>query len=125
MRQYTIAAGERKRILHLYSDSIPTTIKFRAEPLAGNQPVTGQIEVSGSKWLFAKPSTFQPLEANNGVPKGMWDTNFSLYVTPDQDCQITFDSRHLGAKLLFIIIGIVLLLGIAGPLFFALLRALG
>lgn len=107
MKEFRIRAGERRRILHLFSDSIPQQVRFSAAAADGAGPVGGEVEVSGSRWLFAKPPVRQPLEADNMVRKGYWDTNFSIHVTPDRDTIVTLHSRHFTSRVLML--GLILL----------------
>jgi len=90
MKPIHIPKGERKRILWKVSNSLQQSFAFTAEPANREDALAGTIEVSGSSWIFTKPSTFQPLEAENMVSKGMWDTFFSVYVEPECDVEVTF-----------------------------------
>jgi hypothetical protein len=110
-----IRANERQRILHLVSDSIPQQVRFEATAVAGG-PVSGTVEVAGSRWLFSKLPTRQPLQADNRVRKGAFDSLFSIYVTPDQDTRIAMRSRHFTARMLVWVLLAVAALGIAGAL---------
>lgn len=113
MAEIRIAAGERRRILHLVSDSIPQTVRFSARPVAGSGSATGRVEVAGSRWLWRKPPVELPLADENAIAKGWLDTLFSIYVTPDQDVQVTMRSRHFTARLLLIVLVAVILLAAA------------
>ena len=121
MRQIDLKAGERTKILAILFNSIPQTIQFRAVTKSGASP-TGTIGVLGSRWIFKRKERTQPLQSLNEVHKGFWDTLFTIYVTANEDCRIEFETRHRATKLLFIAIGFILILGIAAPLIFALLR---
>ena len=88
MKTVIIKANQRKKIISKFSNSIATSYSFSAEN-PNTQQFSGQIEIKGSNWIFPKPSVYQPLKADNLVSKGMWDTFFNVYVTPDRDIQIT------------------------------------
>lgn len=82
-------AGERQRIIHRFSNSVKTTYHFTARPLNPDLPLSGNVEVAGSRWIFPKPAVTQNLLPENTVNKGMWDTFYSVYVVPDCDVNIT------------------------------------
>jgi hypothetical protein len=113
MAEILIRAKERRRILHLVSDSIPQQVRFEAAAVEPG-PVGGEVEVAGSRWLFRKPPVRQPLLRENLVRKGFLDTFFSVYVIPERDTRITLRSRHLTARMLAWVLAAVLALGIAG-----------
>jgi hypothetical protein len=128
MAEILIRAGERRRIVHLVSDSIPQQVRFEASAVAGGRDggeVSGQVEVAGSRWLFRKPPQRLPLRRENLVRKGMWDTLFSIYVTPDQDTRIVLRSRLFTAGMLLWVLVVVLVLGIAGALLWPMLATEG
>jgi len=102
MKTIDIKAGQRTRIINKISNSIPTTYHFAASNLSGNDDPTGTVEVKGSNWISPKPPVNQRLTDQNTVTKGMWDTLYSVYVTPDQDIQITLKSGKINQPLLFI-----------------------
>ena len=113
MKEMAIKAGERHRILHLFSDSIPQQVRFSAALADGGAPVSGDVEVAGSRWLFGKPAVHQPLTAENVVHKGWLDTNFSIYVTPDQDTRVTLHTRHFTSRMLVWVLAAVVVLAAA------------
>ena len=95
MKPIHIPKGERKRIIWKVSNSLQQTYAFTAEPANEGDSLSGNIEVSGSSWIFTKPSKFQPLEADNTVSKGMWDTFFSVYVEPECDVEVTIQQSKV------------------------------
>ncbi len=109
MKSIDIKAGQRTRIIHMFSNSIPMTLDFRAEAVRKGQQVSGEVEVRGSNWLFPKPPVVQELGEENSVEKGMWDTFYSVYVTPRNDVRI--ETRTTGGTQIwvFLIIALVLL----------------
>jgi hypothetical protein len=120
MAEILIRARERRRIVHLVSDSIPQQVRFEASAVEGRR-LSGEVEVAGSRWLFAKPPQRLPLRRENIVRKGMFDTLFSIYVTPDQDTRIVLRSRLFTAWLLLWMLVTMLVLGIAGAVLWPLL----
>lgn len=117
-RDVLIKAGERTRVLHMVSDSIPSKPRFRAEAVNGG-PVSGKIDIH--RGLFGGSAEHHDLNERNVVTKGFWDANYSIYVTPDTDTKITFETRHFRASMLVWVLLIVVAMGlIAGlPAFLA------
>lgn len=89
VKRIVVKAGERKRIIHRLFSSIATTYRFSAEPLAPGEPLSGTVEVNGSRWLFPRAPVRQPLVAHNSVEKGFWDTLYRVEIIPDHDTVIT------------------------------------
>lgn len=110
MKTIQAKAEQATKILGKFSNSIPTTYNFSASAVTGENAPSGSIEVKGSNWIFPKPSTIQPLTANNTVAKSMWDVFFSVYVTPDQDVSIELE----GGKMKWLLLFAVLVIGIVG-----------
>ncbi len=110
-RVVEVAAGERRQILRRFSNSVAMAYRFRAEPVDDGGRVSGLVEVRGSNWIFPKPPTTQPLEEDNTVDKGAWDTFFSVVVIPDRDVRIAMEDRtmHSGRLLAGIVAAIVVL----------------
>lgn len=109
MRDLTLKAGRRSRILWIFSGSIPTTVRFRAAAL-DDAPVSGVVELFRRQWLDPE-TTHHPLGGRNVFSKGFSDADFRIYVTPDCDCRITFETRHFRAETFFRILAGVLVLG--------------
>ena len=101
-----IRAGERCRVLWIFSSSIPGQTRFSAEPIAGDA-LTGNVELVRRRWFNFETETF-PLHAQNRFDKGFADADYRIYVTPDQDCRIEFETRHFRAETLFsLLIGLM------------------
>ncbi len=113
-RVVDVAAGERRQILRRVSNSVAMAYRFRAEPVDDGGRVSGLVEVRGSNWIFPKPPTTQPLEADNTVDKGAWDTFFSVVVIPDGDVRIAMEDRTMrSGRLLAGIVAAIVALAIA------------
>ncbi len=109
MKVTEIEAGERRRIIRVFSSSVATTYRFRAEPLEGT--VSGTVEVKGSNWIFPKPAVSQELAEDNTVEKGAWDTLFSVTVVPDGDVRVITEGRSMrSAGVLAAIVGVIVVL---------------
>ena len=85
-----LMAGRRTQILRTVFDSRPRRIRFKAECEDGSP--AGTVEVQGSRWIFVTPPVTQPLEAENVCTKRFWDSLYAIYVTPETDTTITFDT---------------------------------
>lgn len=116
MKTIAIKANERKKIISKFSNGIATSYSFSADNLQ-DQQISGQVEIKGSNWIFPKPAIFQPLKANNLVSKGMWDTFYNVYVTPEHDIQITLKASSINQPLLYFT-AIVAVVAVAASLMF-------
>lgn len=113
MTTIEIKAGERKRIIRRFSNSLQATYQFAAEPVGGN-PVSGTVEVKGSKWIFPKPAASQPLKPDNSVEKGMWDSFFSVHVIPDSDVKITLQGARYPRLWIYLLIVLAIVAAASG-----------
>lgn len=92
----TVRAGERAKVMTKNFSSLDMTYRFRADPVDPADVVSGTVEMKGSNWMFPKPVTHQPLERDNEVQKGIWDTFYSVHVVPDCDVTITRAATSFG-----------------------------
>ena len=112
MKTLEVKAGERMRIVHKLSNSMPSTIRFTAEAVDGT-PATGMIEIAANKFPGNKVTETRPLEHVNIVEKKMSDSWFSIFVTVEQDTRILFErsqtqsSKLVWALLAVIVIGVI------------------
>lgn len=109
-KTFDIKAGTRTRILWIFSSSIPGTVRFTAAPSADG-PLTGVVELARRRW-FDMHRTNHDLHARNVFEKGMADADYRIYVTPDQDCHISFATRHMRAEIYFRILAGVFIMGL-------------
>jgi hypothetical protein len=96
MAEFEVRAGERTKVFSRFSSSLVQTITIDVVSVDG-RPVSGTLEVQGSKWLFDKPAEVRPLQATQQVKKGYWDTRYAIYVTSDRDATVTVPRPRLGA----------------------------
>jgi len=96
VKEYEIQAGQRIRVFRRFSSSLPQRITIEAEAIDGRSPISGTIEVQGSRWLFPKPVQSVPLASEVTIGKGFWDTRFAVTVIPDQPARITVHRPRLG-----------------------------
>ena len=118
MKTIDIKAGERKRIIFQFSNSLRQNHNFIAEPLGDTKDPSGLIEIKGSNWLLPKDIIPLDLRRQNTVEKGPWDTFYSVYVTPKTDTKITITSSPVKNLWLYIIAALIIA-AIASSLFFA------
>ena len=109
-KSFRIKAGERVRVLWLFSDSIPATVRFTAKA-DGQGPLGGTVEMHRQRWFQWHRSTHE-LRARNAFDKGFADGDYRIFVTPDQDCTITFETRHFRAETFFWVLAAILILGL-------------
>ncbi len=114
MTTLEIKAGERKRIIRKFSSSIVATYKFSVEPVNPSEDISGTVEIKGSNWLFPKPAETQELQQQNSVEKGMWDTFYSVFVTPDVDVNISMPKSGIGYLWIYIAIAVFITIFAAG-----------
>lgn len=107
---FDLKAGERSRILWIFSSSIPGTVRFRATP-TGNAPLSGKVELRRGHW-FSTAVEEHPLHAVNVFDKGFTDSDYRIHVTPDSDCRIEFETRHFRAEPYFLFLAAFLILSI-------------
>jgi len=118
MKTIHVKAGERKRIIVQFSNSLKQTHNFIAEPVGSDSDPSGLIEVKGSNWLFPKPVIPLDLKRENAVDKGAWDTFYSVHVTPKTDTKITITSSKVKNIWIYLII-VLVIVAIASSIFFA------
>ncbi|MEM7056863.1 MAG: hypothetical protein AAF557_04695 [Pseudomonadota bacterium] len=109
-KEFLIKAGEKKRVLWVFSSSIPGTPRFKAGAVDGGE-VTGKVEVARRRWFEWQRENVD-LHPRNVFEKGFSDADYRIYVTPDRDTRIIFETRHMRAELYFRILAAVLILGL-------------
>ena len=110
MKRLIARSGERTKILHIVSDSLPQTARFTARCLAGDGPPRGVVEVVRRRWFARKPPEIHALAARQSFPKGFADVDYAIYVTPEGDTEIVFESRHFERHVLYrLLAGLVVL----------------
>lgn len=113
-KEFLVKAGETRRILWLFSSSIPGQVRFRAEAADGEAP-EGTVELARRRWFDWHRET-QPLHARNVFDKGVSDSDYRLTVTAERDTRIVFETRHFRAEYLFQILVALVVLGVLSPL---------
>lgn len=105
-----IPAGQRTRVLWIYSSSIPGDVRFTAHPIDGDT-LTGTVDLQRNA-MFGSRREQYPLTERMVLGKGFWDGDYRVFVTPDQDTEIRFETRHFHAEIFFVILAIILGLGV-------------
>ncbi len=118
MKVIEVKAGHRTRIIHMFSNSIPMEMGFTAHSIKKGGKVSGKVEVKGSNWLFPKAAIKQDLGDENIVKKGMWDTFYAVYVTPEDDVRIETKTTG-GVQIWMLLIVAIVVLAVASSLFFS------
>ena len=103
-----LKAGESTQIINRNFSSIPMEYMFTATAVTGGDPF-GEIEIRGSNWIFPKQPQTRPLQRQNSVKAGYWDTFFRVTVTADTDLELSLPQRALG-------LGAALMAGMIGGL---------
>jgi len=104
-----LRAGEKATILSRRFSSLPMAYHFQARSIDGTSP-DGEVEIQGSHWIFRKHPSIQPLQEDNVVRAGFWDTFFSVAVIAHADVEVTFPKRrlHLASWILWAVVLAVL-----------------
>ncbi len=116
MPTINIKAGERNRIIHKLSNSLATEYTFLVQPKNPGETVSGEVEISGSNWVFPKAPIMQPLQDDNVVTKGMWDTFYSVYVTPKSDVTVSLAGGSIQSRFLYVIAALVVVVVISAAI---------
>ena len=109
-KEFLIKAGETRRVLWVYSSSISGSPRFTAETLDGNE-VSGTVEIARKRW-FTWHRDMRDLQARNVFDKGISDGDYRIFVTPDHDTRIKFETRHFRAEIFFKIFAGIIILGL-------------
>ena len=113
MKTIEIRGGERVRVIQRFSNSMPSTFRFSATGIDGGL-ASGTIEIADSKMPSKAITETRPLESDNVVEKSMWNSFFSIYVTPIQDVEITFErATTQSSRLLWLLAGLVVVAAVA------------
>ena len=87
-RRYEVPARERVRVVDRRSGSIPREYVLEIVGADGG-PVTGTVEIHGSRWLFRTDPEIVAISPEVSAVKGLWDTLFRITVVPDRDAVVT------------------------------------
>ncbi|MCP4385262.1 MAG: hypothetical protein GY798_28275 [Hyphomicrobiales bacterium] len=117
MKELTARAGERTKILHVFSDSIPQTVRFAARRITDGGSPDGTVEVIRRRWFRRQPPQSYRLRTEQKFHKRFADVDYAIYVTPDHDVSIAFQTRHLERSVLLWIIGGIVALAVLSALF--------
>jgi len=112
MKDLVVGAGERTRILHIVSDSIPQDVTFTVSPVGGSGAPSGTVEIVRSPWFLKKRSEHHPIQPRQTFRKRFADVDYAVYLTPGEEVRVAFESRHIERRTLFWILGTVVALAI-------------
>lgn len=125
MKEFIVRKGERHEIVKVLFDSVPDDFNFTVEPLAGDEELTGKVEVTGSIWLFRREPVAHELLPTNSFHKNFWDSYFTIEVIPDQDVRIILDENKFKViNLILVVAGIIVFGAIVSLVFGVLTRLL-
>lgn len=106
MGEQIIPAGVRTRILWIFSSSVPGKTRFQAIGTDG-APVGGTVELIGGHWLQRRRID-TALLPQNSFDKNFTDSDYQIWVTPERETRITFQTRHFRAQYLaYIFVGMI------------------
>lgn len=120
MTEINAAAGQRVAVIRRALSSVPIDYRFSVRPAILGQALAGSVEVRKSRWIIpGTPVTF-PLQPDNVVSAGLWNTFMSVDVVPDVDVVITTSSWSIRSLRVILLLAVVIVaMSAAGVLLFA------
>ena len=103
-----IKAGQKLKIFSRSFSSIPIEYQFQARAIDGSEP-DGQIKISRRQLVFPAVVETIPLQKDNIIKAGYWDTFVSAYVTANQDLIIEDTSKNFSVNWLILIALVVII----------------
>ncbi|MEM7528248.1 MAG: hypothetical protein AAF416_11270 [Pseudomonadota bacterium] len=91
------------RILWLFQSMRAGPVRFEARMLDGG-PVIGDVIVK-TRRMGNRGEEHLPLLGENVLHKDRRDTDFSVYVRPEGDCEIDLDGRFVTVEGIFAVLG--------------------
>ena len=113
MTEINAVAGRRVAIVRRALSSVPMDYRFSARAAIPGQVMGGSVEVRKSSWIFPGQPVKLPLQENNVVSAGLWNTFMSVDVVPDVDVVITTGSRIRGLRTILLLAFVVIAIAIA------------
>lgn len=97
-----IKAGERKRIIHRVSSSIPATFQVEVRAHKPDARLAGNVAIEKSIVFIDKKTERLPLTDSFTLNKGFFDGFYTVYVESDEDITVTVNgvSPKQGSSLL-------------------------
>jgi hypothetical protein len=95
MTEIKVAAGSRVSVVRRAFSSVPMDYSFSARAATPGQTVSGTVEIRKSRWIIPGSPTTRPLQENNVVSAGLWNTFMSVDVVPDVDVVIATEGRRI------------------------------
>jgi hypothetical protein len=121
MKRLIARAGVRTKILHIYADSIPQKVQFTAQAVSGYDWPEGTVEVVRRRGMFWRKPEFSPLAPEQTLTKRATDIDYAVFVTPAEDVEIAFQTRHFEKHMLFWLLGGLVVIAILSLLLIPLL----
>ncbi len=107
-KTFHIAAGERTRIIHRWSNTIPTQFLVTVTPTSATT-VVGKLEIEKSAVIIDKKAETYALENTMTLKVGYWDAFYSAYITPEVEVTLELSSPG-GLPKWVMILGLIILL---------------
>lgn len=116
-----IPAGERKRIIHRVSNSIPASFHLKFEVVNKTETLAGFLEIETSAVLIDKKQKRLPLEPEMTLEASMWDAFYSVYVIPEQDIELSQSGTPAqSTRVIFIVVLVIALIAVLNFVFLSL-----
>ena len=88
-----IAAGERKRIIHRVSNSIPASFHLNLEAANEDETLQGILEIETSAVLLDKKVKQIALEPEMTLHAGFWDAFYTVHLVAEQDVKLSYSAK--------------------------------
>ena len=111
MTNINAAAGRRVAVIRRAFSSVPMDYSFSVTAAIPGETVSGTIEIRKSHWIIPGSPGTLPLQENNVVSAGLWNTFMSVDVIPDVDVVIStggWSIRNLRTILLLAVVVVVI-----------------
>ncbi len=111
MADINAVAGRRVAVIRRALSSVPMDYTFSVAAAAAAQTVSGTVEIRKSRWIIPGSPVTLPLQENNVVSAGFWNTFMSVDVVPAVDVVITtggWSIRNLRTILLLAVVVVVI-----------------
>ncbi len=121
MREVTLKAGQRTKVLGLSHRNLSTRIEFEVATEDGAQP-RGIVETSHRSVFTGRQTETHPLHALNAFDKPWRDHGYQIHVTPETDATVRFRTRHIRDVHMYAVVAVMAGIGVLASVVLALMR---
>jgi len=121
MREVTLKAGQRIKVLGLSHRNMSTRIEFEVETADGAPP-RGVVETSHRSVFTGRKTESHPLHALNALDKPWREHGYQVHVTSETDAMVRFRTRHIRDVHMYGVVAVMAGVGIIASVVLAVLR---